>query len=143
VTALHVLSSRETDAMAVQHTPSPCLSPAVQKADDSDQKDNQPPNTTVNNQADDHQKAGPSRRVITPVASSHQQMASGLLRLPPFWETILISGSHKWKLDFTFTKSTQMMIDSTQYLQPWRNQESLSNYPNAYGIHQHKICISL
>jgi hypothetical protein len=70
-------------------------------------------------------------------------MVSGLFRLPPFWKKTVVTGSHKWKLDFTFTKSTMMKTDSTWYLEPSRNRTSLPMYPTAYGIHQHTISISL
>jgi hypothetical protein len=89
------------------------------------------------------EKIGSSRRGATPVASSHHIMASGLLMFPPFWKTTLVCGSHKWKLDFTFTISTRTKTVYTRYLQPSRNRASLPKYPTAHGIHQHKISISL
>jgi hypothetical protein len=136
-----MLSNKETNAMAVQHTPPPRLSPAGQIEDEADQEDNQLPKSTINNQADDRQKAVPSRRVATPFASSYHHMASVLLRLSQFWKNG--PGSHKWTLDFPSTTSTRTKTDSTRYLQPSRNRAYMPKYPTAYGIHQHKTSVSL
>jgi hypothetical protein len=62
--------------MTVHHTPPPLLSPAGHIVDESDQMRNQPPNSTVNNQAEEHQKAGRSRCRPTTLASSHHAKIS-------------------------------------------------------------------
>jgi hypothetical protein len=45
--ALHAPSNKETDAVAVQDTPSPHLGPAGQIGDDPDHLDNEPSTSTA------------------------------------------------------------------------------------------------
>jgi hypothetical protein len=128
--------------MAVQHVPPPRISPAGQIEGKSDQQDNQLLNSTVTRQTTvrwlDH--AGVTKHLLHHHITTWRQNASGSHN---FGKTTLVSGSHKWRLDFTSRTPTQTKTDSTRYLQPSRNQVSLPKYPTAYGIHQHKISISL
>lgn len=124
--------------MAVQHVPPPRISSTGQTEDESDRQDNRSLNSTVTRQTTVRwpDQAGAPQHLLHHHITTWDQHSSGS---PHFGKTTLVSGSHKWRLDFTARTPTRTKTDSTRYLQPSRNQLFLPKYPTAYGIHQHKI----